>query len=137
MPPGLNATPGRKYARDRVVDIRHLSLEVTPDFTRRSVAGEVTITFAPVARPLTRLELDAVDLTIDAVGAAGAKVAGHQTMKDKLVIDFAEPLAAGAEAAVTVRYHCQPDNGLYFRTPEMGYPQGDRSEEHTSELQSL
>ncbi len=125
MPPGLNAVAGRKYARDRRVDIKHLALDVTPDFTRRTVAGEVTITFLANAQPLTKLELDAVDITIDAVGAAGATVMEHQTTKDKLIITLAEPLAPGAEAAVTVRYHCQPENGLYFRTPEQGYPQGD------------
>ncbi|HEX2748118.1 MAG TPA: M1 family metallopeptidase, partial [Verrucomicrobiales bacterium] len=125
MPQGLNAMPGRKYARDRAVDIKHLALDVTPDFTRRSVQGEVTLTFAPVARPLTTLELDAVDLTIENVSATGAKVSGHQSTKDKLVISLAEPLPAGAEAAVTVRYSCQPENGLYFRTPEQGYPAGD------------
>ncbi len=125
MPPGLNPIAGRKYARDRRADIKHLALDVTPDFTRRSVAGEVTITFLANAQPLTKLELDAVDISIDAVGAAGVTVAEHQTTKDKLIITFAEPLAPGAEAAVTVRYHCQPENGLYFRTPEQGYQKGD------------
>ena len=125
MPPGINPQPGRKYARDRRVDIKHLALDVTPDFTRRSIAGEVTITFSPVAEPLTKLELDAVEITIDAVGAAGAKVSEHQTTKNKLIITLAEPLAPGVEAAVTIRYHCQPENGLYFRTPEQGYAQGD------------
>src|SRR5262245_63777882 len=68
LPAGLNPIPGRKYARDRTADIRHLALEVTPDFTRGSVEGMVTITFSPLARPLVKLELDAVDLSIDSVG---------------------------------------------------------------------
>ncbi len=125
MPQGINPVPGRKYARDRAVDIKHLALDVTPDFTRRSVSGEVTLTFSPVARPLTTLELDAVDITIDNISGAGLKVSGHQSTQEKLIISLAEPLAPGTEAAITVRYHCQPENGLYFRTPEMGYPAGD------------
>ena len=125
LPQGLNPVPGRKYARDRFVDIKHLALDVTPDFTRRSVQGEVTIRFSPVARALTKLELDAVDLTVETVGAAGMKVAGHEVTKEKLVITLADPLPPGTEAAVTVRYRCQPEHGLYFRTPELGYPAGD------------
>lgn len=125
MPPGLNPVQGRKYARDRLVDVKHLALDVTPDFQRRSVAGKCTISFTPIARDLRRVELDAVGLTIDAVGAAGATVTGHEVTKDKLIINFAAPLAAGAEATVTVRYRVTPEHGLYFRTPEMGYPAGD------------
>lgn len=125
MPPGLNPTPGRKYARDRAVNIKHLALDVTPDFTRRSVTGQVTIHFSPVAEKLTRLELDAVNLTIQTVSAEGAKVKGHSTSKDKLLVDFAEPIPATGEATLTVSYTCQPEHGIYFRTPEMGYPQGD------------
>ena len=125
MPPGVNPVPGRKYARDRLVDIKHLALDVTPDFTRRSVSGEVTISFSPIAGGLKRLELDAMDLTIESVGAAGVAVSGHEATKEKLIITFAEPLAAGAEATVTVRYRATPEHGMLFRTPEMGYPQGD------------
>ena len=34
-------------------------------------------------------------------------------------------MAPGAEAGVTITYHAQPERGLYFRTPEMGYKPGD------------
>ena len=119
------ARPGRKYARDRLVDIQHLAVDVTPDFAARSIRGEVTLSFQPIAAPLTQLELDCVDLAIDAVGASGAKLAGHQTTKDKLVLTFDEPVPPGAIVAVSVRYHGEPAHGLHFRTPEMGYPAGD------------
>lgn len=123
MPPGLNPVPGRKYARDRLVDVKHLALDVTPDFTRRSVAGTVTISFAPIARDLKRLELDAVGITVDETSGAG--VSGHEVTRDKLIVTFTEPLAAGKESSVTVRYRVTPEHGLLFRTPEMGYPAGD------------
>ena len=32
LPTPLTDKPGRKYARDRFVDILHLKLDVTPDF---------------------------------------------------------------------------------------------------------
>ncbi len=125
MPAGINPVAGRKYARDRLVDVKHLALDVTPDFQRRSVSGEATISFTPIAPDLRRVELDAVDLTIDAVGASGAQVTGHEVTKDKLIVNFAAPLAADSETTITVRYRATPEHGLLFRTPEMGYPEGD------------
>ena len=122
---GGEGKPGRKYARDRLVDIQHLALDVTPDFGKRTIKGEVVISFQPIAQALTQLELDCIDLTVDAVAASGAKVLAWRTTRDKLVLDFAEPVAAGAQVAVSVRYHGEPQNGIYFRTPEMGYPGGD------------
>lgn len=62
---GGDGKPGRKYARDRLVDIEHLALDVTPDFKGRSIRGEVTISFQPIAEALPRLELDCVDLVIE------------------------------------------------------------------------
>ncbi len=116
---------GRKYARDRRADILHVKLDVTPDFAKRTIAGTMTMRLKPIAFPLAKLELDAVDLNIANVTAEGASVAEHEVTKDKLVITFKDAIAPDAESTVTVRYSAQPDEGLYFRTPEMGYKAGD------------
>lgn len=124
--PGIfKLVEGRKYARDRRIDIEHLRLDVTPDFARRSVSGTMTMTFAPIAFPLAELELDAVDLDIASVAATGADVAEHRLTDEKLVITFSKPIAPGTKAGVTVAFSAQPERGLYFRTPEMGYKEGD------------
>ncbi len=115
----------RKYARDRRADILHVKLDVTPDFAKRTVAGTMTMRLKPIGFPLASLELDAVDLDIAEVAAAGAEVAAHEVTKDKLILTFAAPIAADAEATVTVKYSARPVEGLYFRTPEMGYKEGD------------
>ena len=59
----------RHYAPDREIDVLHLKLDVTPDFEERTVSGTVRIEFAPIAKPLEELSLDAVDLYIDTVRA--------------------------------------------------------------------
>src|SRR5687768_11490668 len=41
----------RKYAPDREIDILHLTLDVTPDFKQRTVAGSATWKFKPIAKP--------------------------------------------------------------------------------------
>ena len=125
LPMGGEIKPGRKYARDRLVDIKHLTLDVTPDFKARTVTGTVTLSFTPIAQPLRTLTLDSVDLTIDQVSAEAAEVADRQVTEDQLLIHFAAPVEPGTQVTVKISYHGQPDRGLHFRTPEMGYPVGD------------
>ena len=126
LPQPLKLIPGRKYARDRRADILHVKLDVTPNFAKRTISGTATLRFKPIALPLEKLELDAVDLKIASITASGAQVAEHQVTEDKLIITFAKAIAPDAEATVNVTYSAvQPDHGLYFRTPEMGYKAGD------------
>ncbi len=125
LPAPVHPKEGRKYARDRLVDLLHLKLDVTPDFERRSVVVVTQWRFQPIARPLTELALDAVGLEIDSVKVEGATLAEHQNTGEKLVLTFAEPVSPDKLVTLTVRHHVQPPHGLYFRTPEMGYKQGD------------
>ena len=122
--PGAPGAPGvRSYAPDRLVDILHLAIDVTPDFKKRTVAGHVTLTFKPIAKPLTDLRLDATKLTILSLDSA-EKLTHHATDKD-LTLLFDPPIPAGKETKVTIHYRAEPKKGLYFRTPEMGYPTTD------------
>src|SRR5947199_5187736 len=52
----------KKYAPDREVEIVHLALDVTPDFTNRTVEGKAIWNLKPIAKPLQEIKLDAVDL---------------------------------------------------------------------------
>ncbi|MEI6534796.1 MAG: M1 family aminopeptidase, partial [Verrucomicrobiaceae bacterium] len=125
LPEPATDKPGRKYMRDRLAQIGHLQLDVTPDFARRTIQATASLTFKPIAHPLAKLELDSVGLTIDKVVAQGAMLKEHEVTDDKLVLVFDPAIPAGAEAGVTVTYHVQPEHGLYFRTPELGYKPGD------------
>ncbi len=114
----------RQYARDREIDVKHLRLELDPDFAGRSLAGKATLSFSPIAQPLVRLRLDAVRLQV-------LKVESTVPLKDWVIDDdslrivFVDPIKAGTEASVTVTYTTRPKKGWYFRTEEMGYPAGD------------
>ena len=57
----------RHYAPDRLVDVLHIKLDVTPDFDGQTVAGTARLSFAPIAKPLTRLRLDGVELNVNDV----------------------------------------------------------------------
>jgi aminopeptidase N len=110
----------RKYAPDREIDVLHLALDVTPDFKERSVRGEATLRFKPNSRPLLELSLDGVELAVEAV-TSSQKIAAFQATDKKVIITFADPIPAGQESTVTIKYSVRPRKGLYFRTAEMGY----------------
>ena len=112
------------YAPDREVSVRHLALDITPNFDAHTVAGQATLQFQPIIKPVQALKLNAVDLSIESVTAT-EKIQEYQVTADHLIITFAESIPAGKTASVTIDYHAQPEAGLYFRTPKMGYKAGD------------
>lgn len=120
----MDASDHRKYAPDREIDILNLLIDVTPDFDKRTVSGRAVLTFRPIAKALSQLRLDAVDLRVESVTAT-ARVQAYQNTGQQLLITFAEPIPAQREASVTVTYSAEPARGLYFRTPAMGYKEGD------------
>ncbi len=124
-PDADHAGNGRKYARDREIDVSHVRLELDPDFEKRSLAGVATLNFAPIAKPLPELRLDAVDLRVDSVEASAA-IEDWQVTRDAIVVTFSEAIDPGEASWVRVRYEAEPrEEGWYFRTEAMGYPAGD------------
>ena len=120
----LDSSGDRKYAPDRTVEMLHLVLDVIPDFKQRTIKGRVTIQFKPIVKPARELKLNAVDLNIEAVTST-ERVQDFQVTEDQLVVTFAKPISPDQEASVTIDYHAEPTQGLYFRTPEMGYKASD------------
>jgi aminopeptidase N len=113
-----------KYAPDREVQMLHLALDVTPDFKQRTIAAQAVLTFKALAKPVREVQFDAIELNVKSVEAT-EKIQGYQVTEDKVIITFAEPLPPERQARVTITYSAEPDIGLYFRTPEMGYLPGD------------
>lgn len=106
------------------MDITRVTIDVTPNFTSRTLRGVTTIAFTPLVKPLTELKLDAIDLDVTAVESQ-AHVSGYTVGDKAITITFSPPLLPGEPAAVTIRYDAEPQRGLYFRTPELGYPESD------------
>ena len=120
----LARTAERRYAPDRDADILHITIDVTPDFEQRTVAGATTIRVAPIVESLIELRLDAFDLDVSSV-TSDAKIEGYDVTDKAITITFDPAIRCGIETTVTVVYEAEPKRGLYFRTPEMGYREGD------------
>jgi aminopeptidase N len=114
----------RRYAPERRVDVTHVTIDVTPDFASRTIRGVTTIAFTPLVKPLTELKLDAIDLDIASVESP-ARISGHTVTDTSLTITFSPPVLPGDLTTVTIRYDAEPQQGMYFRTPQMGYPESD------------
>jgi aminopeptidase N len=114
----------RQYAPDRKVDILHIDIDVTPDFAARTVTGKVAIQFSPIAEALETFSLDAVEMNVAALSCDATDTTFHVD-DDSIDIVFADPIAPETTAILTVEYSCEPESGLYFRTPELGYAEED------------
>ncbi|MEI6872894.1 MAG: M1 family metallopeptidase, partial [Verrucomicrobiota bacterium] len=110
----------RKYTPDKKIEVRHLALDVTPDFQTRTLSGTATLSFTPLGKPLEELRLDAVDLNVASIASSESNLR-YQVSDQEIVLTFPTPIPVGKEAHVTVRYSAEPVKGLYFRTKEMGY----------------
>ncbi|MFV1994926.1 MAG: M1 family aminopeptidase [Verrucomicrobiales bacterium] len=121
---GKSQPAPEKFARDRLIDLTHLRLEIRPDFEQRSIQGRATLEFSPISRALRELSLDAVDLEIEKIEGSPA-IDDYQVTGEKLIVTFAKPVPAGVEARLEITYRATPRDGLYFRTPAMGYREGD------------
>jgi aminopeptidase N len=121
---GVDSAEFLKYAPSREIDILHLTLDVTPDFKARTVSGKATLRFKPIAKPFAELKLDGIDLQVSTVTST-EKILGWQATDKNVIVTFADAIPADKEASVTITYRATPQHGLYFRTPEMGYPAAD------------
>ena len=125
LPLGLELEGRFHYAPDRKVDVLHIKLDVTPDFKKRTVSGSVSITAKPIAKPVELLELDAKDISVKKVICKESEVSDFVSTRESLQILFSKPIPPGTEFTVVIEYTAEPRAGLYFRTPEMGYPETD------------
>ena len=116
---------GRHYERDRRIDVKHLKLDLTPNFARQSMASVATITFSPIAKPLDQLRLDAIKLTVQKVESS-VPIADWENDDKQIILTFKKAIPVGEKAWVKITSSVEkPLRGLYFRTEAMGYPKGD------------
>ena len=114
----------RHYAPDREVQVKHLAIDVTPDFHQRTLRGTVNLKLRTTAKPVREINLDAVDLRIESLTAT-RPVQAYQVTADEVIVTFAQELPPDQDVELTVTYSAEPTRGLYFRTPEQGYRPGD------------
>lgn len=116
---------GRHYERDRRIDVKHLKLDLVPDFEKQAMSGVATMTFSPIAKPVDQLHLDAIKLSIQKVESS-APLEDWENNDKQVILTFKNDLPVDQDAWVKITFSVEkPERGLYFRTEAMGYPKGD------------
>lgn len=113
------------WCRDRLVDVEHVKIDITPDFDSKTLTGTSTLTVRPINEGTKFVELDACEMKI-----SGVKVGGKNARFDydgqKLTIHFDPVPAADRELEITVAYSTKPRRGAYFVGPDDKYPNKHR-----------
>ena len=121
------------YPPHRLADIRHIRLDlVIADMNSRQMEGTATITFEPIARPVSDLTLNAAAMEIDSVACAGRAVGFVHRIDDELLeVMIDPPVEMGGRADLVVRYRViEPEEGLVWTTQSPALP-GRAAQLHT------
>lgn len=111
------------YAPDRTFDTRHIRIEATLDFARKSLHGRCTTSLAALQEGADRMVFDAVDFQISRIYSGHAALRYDYDHRRKLTIHWPRPLRRGAAAEVTIEYRVtRPKLGLHFIGPDRHYP---------------
>lgn len=122
------ALPGTepRWARDRVVKVLHIKLEVALDFERRRIEGTATHTVAALNDGCRRIAFDAVELEIRGVTTATGERLAFSADGETVAVELPRPLRAGEEIGIRIEYAGSPRRGLYFVGPDEKYPHKPR-----------
>jgi aminopeptidase N len=120
-PPFNDPRATRHGTRSRTYDLQHVKLELGLDWKTREVSGLATLRLAPLNDGLARVELDAADLTMEAVLLRDHPLE-FATSGEQLHVTLDRPYAAGETFELALRYRTHPRKGLYFSGPDDGYP---------------
>jgi aminopeptidase N len=117
--------PGSRphYNPDRPGQVEHIFLDLVLDIPHQSYQGTCRIRIKPVRDGIDRLTLDAVNLQINSVQAAGVE----QTFDydgEQLQINLGQTTQAEKTLEITIAYQVeQPQRGIYFIAPDDDYPE--------------
>lgn len=116
------ALPGAKaqYARDRVIDVHHIKLDLSFDIQKKRIIGKASLTFSPINRGTKAIEFDSVELSIQSVVSDGKKLPFEVT-DEKIRVKFPQALSTKKNASITITYEGNPRRGLYFVGPDKEY----------------
>ena len=122
-----HALPGDRpvWPRDRVVDVKHIKIDIRLDIAGKAVSGTVTHNVAPLNDGLDAVEFDAIDMAIEKV-TLGRNPAAFTYDGRKLRVSFGGARKRGEEIRVAITFRSQPRIGLYFIAPDDAYPEKPR-----------
>lgn len=104
--------PPTQYIPSRDYDIKHIALNLQFDWEKELASGTATITFAPLAQDLKRVEFDAANMTFTAIKLASGIALQYETdsEKQKLRISLDHTYPATQDLTLVIDYHTNGSN---------------------------
>ncbi len=126
---GAYTPPTNWPTRPRVFDLLHQRIAIGFDLEKHAVNGEVTTRVVITAAPTDTVRLDASNLTIDAALDANGKPLRFTSDTSSVTVRLTQRAQRGDTVTFTLRYHGNPERGMYFvpRRPTM-WTQGEAIE---------
>jgi aminopeptidase N len=110
-----NYPPAKQYV------IKHLKLEIKPDFDERGIECRETLDVSVIENNLQFLTLDSGELNIRSV-RVDSKDLKFKTLEDRLRIELPTPAGEGEEMRLSISYDAKPRRGFFFVKPDKDYP---------------
>lgn len=126
---GAYTPPTAWPTRARVFDLLHQRIALGFDLEKHAVNGEVTTRLVITAAPTDTIRLDASNLTIDAATDAAGRPMRFTSDTSSVTVRLPRRAQRGDTVTFTLRYHGNPERGMYFvpRRPTM-WTQGEAIE---------
>jgi aminopeptidase N len=102
-----------KYARERLIDMERMVVDVSFDPPAGIVKGQVTHYFKPLRKILDSVFFDAPKIEIKTVFVNGKK-SSFKTNKDGVTVFFEKSLAWETNDSIRIQYEAKPKKGIYF-----------------------
>ncbi|MCL4539418.1 MAG: M1 family metallopeptidase [Bacteroidetes bacterium] len=116
--------PPVHHAPNREFHMKNIVLNFKFDMTTKTLFGKATETIEPLRTRLDSVHLNAVDMKIESVTMAGRPLSYHYNGKILTVI-FKEKYGLGSQLTYAIKYSTKPTRGIFFITPDKGYPHRD------------
>lgn len=116
------STPTR-WSRSRVVDVKHIKLDIAVDLEGKSIRGTSSLTFSAITEDVTSITLDAMDMEIGTLESDAGIPLSHNYDGERLRIDFSGALPYDKDITLKIPYSVStPKAGAYFIAPDEFYP---------------
>lgn len=102
-----------KYARERIIDMERMVVDLSFDPPAGIVKGQVTHYFKPLRKSLDSIFFDAPKIDVKVVFLNGKK-AGFKSNEAGVTIYCDKPLAWETSDSIRIQYEAKPKKGIYF-----------------------
>ena len=105
---------------DPAYDVRHYDLDLAYSVVTNRLDGDATLSLVTTVQT-KRLVLDLAHLDVAKVRLTGAPLGRYNVRSERLVVDLKQPVAAGTELTLSVRYHGRPRPLIDKRLGDAGW----------------